>query len=244
MTEKLCNPDLEEARRDIADNLARIREQIETACARAGRRSEEITLLGVTKTVPVEKINLAIDLGIAEIGENRVQEFLSKREALLPVKRHLIGHLQTNKAAQIVDKVDMIQSVDSLRLAAALQAAAEKRDVTVDILAEVNIGGEKSKSGVTPEDAVAFCEELAAFPRLHLRGLMTVPPICDTERKKREYFSRMCQLFIDIQAKKVDNSSMNILSMGMSDDFVEAILEGSTMVRIGSAIFGKRQYNI
>lgn len=244
MTEKLCNPEWERARQDIRDNLDRIHEQIAAACARAGRRMEEVTLLGVTKTVPVEKINLAIEMGIGEIGENRVQEYLSKRESLLPVKTHLIGHLQTNKAAQIVDKVDMIQSVDSLRLAAALQAAAEKKDVTVDILAEVNIGEEESKSGVSPADAVTFCEEMRAFSRLRLRGLMTVPPISDTERKKREYFSRMSQLFIDIRTKNVDNSNMNILSMGMSDDFVEAILEGSTMVRIGSAIFGKRQYNI
>jgi len=238
MTEKLCNPDA----MVIHDNIARVRERIENACARVGRDSKDVTLLAVTKTVSVERINLAIADGIREIGENRVQEFLSKQEALLPVTAHLIGHLQTNKAAQIAHRVAMVQSVDSLRVAQALNTAAVKHGVTLDILAQVNIGGEESKSGVEPDEAAEFCAALSEFSALKLRGMMTIPPISDTEYKKREYFSRMSQLFIDIRTKNVDNSSMDILSMGMSDDYEEAILEGSTMVRVGSAIFGKRNY--
>lgn len=242
MTEKLCSPDPEFAM--VRDNLLRVRESIAAACARAGRREEEITLLAVTKTVPPEKINAAIALGVTKIGENRVQEYLGKREALQPVEAHLIGHLQTNKVNQIVGRVAMIQSVDSLRLATALNDASQKRGLITEILAEVNIGGEESKSGVSPEMAAEFCEQLQQLPALRLRGLMTVPPICDQEAEKREYFSKMFRLFVDIRDKNRDNKSMSILSMGMSDDFAEAILEGSTMVRVGSAIFGKRQYNI
>ncbi|MBE6768047.1 MAG: YggS family pyridoxal phosphate-dependent enzyme [Ruminococcaceae bacterium] len=238
MTEKLCNPDATE----LHDNIARVRERIENACVRAGRCSDEVTLLAVTKTVSVERINAAIADGITEIGENRVQEYLQKRDALLPVKAHLIGHLQTNKAAQIAHRVAMVQSVDSLRVAEALNSAAEKHGITLDILAQVNIGGEESKSGVAPVEAAEFCAALREFSALNLRGMMTIPPISDTEYKKREYFSRMSQLFIDIRTKNVDNSSMDILSMGMSDDYEEAVLEGSTMVRVGSAIFGKRNY--
>lgn len=242
MTEKLCNPEQERAA--LYENLSRVQEAIAAACARAGRREEEVTLLAVTKTVPTERINAAIELGVRCIGENRVQEFLGKREALLPVEAHLIGHLQTNKVSQIVGKVAMIQSVDSPRLAAALNAASQKQGLVTDILAEVNIGGEESKSGVSPEMAMEFCEQLREYPALRLRGLMTVPPISDLEAKKREYFSKMFRLFIDIRDKNRDNKDISILSMGMSDDFAEAILEGSTMVRLGSAIFGKRQYNI
>ena len=160
----------------------------------------------------------------------------------MPVKTHLIGHLQTNKAAQIAPRVAMVQSVDSVRVAAALNTAAEKHGITLDILAQVNIGNEESKSGVDPVAAAEFCAALREFSSLNLRGVMTIPPISDTEQKKREYFSRMFQLFIDIRTKNVDNSIMDILSMGMSDDYEEAVLEGSTMVRVGSAIFGKRNY--
>lgn len=239
MTEKLCNPDAA-----LRDNLLRVRESIASACARAGRRENEVTLLAVSKTVTPERINEAIRLGVDRIGENRVQEYLGKRDALLPVEAHLIGHLQTNKVNQIVGKVAMIQSVDSLHLAEALDAAAQKRGLTLDILAEVNIGGEEAKSGVSPEEAAEFCARLQEMTALRLCGLMTVPPISETEVEKRKYFSEMCRLFIDIRDKNRDNKNIHILSMGMSDDFEEAILEGSTMVRIGSAIFGKRQYNI
>ena len=242
MTEKLCNPEQERAA--LRDNLLRVRESIASACARAGRREDEVTLLAVSKTVAPERINQAIELGVDRIGENRVQEYLGKRDALLPVEAHLIGHLQTNKVNQIVGKVAMIQSVDSLHLATALNTAAQKRGLTLDVLAEVNIGGEEAKSGVSPEAAADFCAQLQEMPALRLCGLMTVPPISDTEAEKRKYFSEMCRLFIDIRDKNRDNKNMHILSMGMSDDFEEAILEGSTMVRIGSAIFGKRQYNI
>lgn len=242
MTEKLCNP--EQERTALRDNLLRVRESIASACARAGRHEDEVTLLAVSKTVAPERINQAIEMGVDRIGENRVQEYLGKRDALLPVEAHLIGHLQTNKVNQIVGKVAMIQSVDSPHLATALNAAAQKRGLTLDVLAEVNIGGEEAKSGVSPETAAEFCAQLQEMPALRLCGLMTVPPISETEAQKRKYFSEMCRLFIDIRDKNRDNKNIHILSMGMSDDFEEAILEGSTMVRIGSAIFGKRQYNI
>ena len=240
MTEKLCGPEEIEVR----ENLLRVKESIASACQKAGRDPGEVTLLAVSKTVSPEKINAAISAGVDRIGENRVQEYLQKREALLPVEAHLIGHLQTNKVNAIVGKVAMIQSLDSLRLAAALDAASKRLGIVTDVLAEVNIGGEESKSGISPEEAEEFCEKVREFSGLRLCGMMTVPPISDSEQKKREYFSRMWRLFVDIRDKNMDNRDMSILSMGMSDDFPEAIQEGSTMVRIGSAIFGKRQYNI
>ena len=160
MTEKWPVPDTA----DVEANLSRVRERIAAACARYGRKEEDVTLLAVTKTVSAERINRAVSCGVTRIGENRVQEYLQKQPLLLPVEAHLIGHLQTNKVGQIVGKVAMIQSVDSLHLAAAIQKAAEKAGIRVDILAEVNVGGEESKSGVSPEEAEEFCNELSAFP--------------------------------------------------------------------------------
>ena len=241
MTEKLS---IEEARL-VADNLARVRTAIADACAVSGRKEDEVTLMAVTKTVSAEKINAAIAAGVTDIGENRVQEYLQKREALLldGVRTHLIGHLQTNKVEKIIGTVDMIQSVDSVRLAHALDAAATKKGIVCDVLVEVNVGEEEAKSGVSPSEAIDFVENLCEFSALRVRGLMTVPPISDTEYEKRRYFSILRKLFVDIRDKKSDNRSMDILSMGMSADFREAILEGATMVRVGSAIFGQRQYN-
>ena len=217
-------------------------EAISRACADAGRPREEVTLLAVTKTVAPELINEAISLGLSEIGENRVQEFLGKRDQLHleGVSVHLIGHLQTNKAAKIVGRVDMIQSIDSLRAAQAVAQASQRLGLTTDVLLEINIGGEEAKSGAAPEEAEELAYAVAALEGIRVRGMMTVPPVCDTERQVRAYFSRMKKLFIDIRDKKIDNTCMDVLSMGMSSDFREAILEGSTMVRVGTALFGRR----
>ncbi len=228
----------------IVSQYHAIRERVEAACARAGRAMSEVTLVGVTKTVDAPLINAALDAGLSAIGENRVQEYLAKKDDLHldGVKRYLIGHLQTNKVRAIVGQVDMIQSVDSLKLAAAIDRVSAEKGLVTPVLVEVNIGDEASKDGIGVDETEALLAQMAEFKHICVQGLMTIPPISDTEAKKRQYFSKMHQLFIDIQSKKIDNISMNILSMGMSDDFEQAILEGSTMVRVGTAIFGRRYY--
>ena len=238
MTEKLC-PD-----RDVAENLAYIRERMAKACVQAGRQENDVTLLAVTKTVEPSRINAALRLGVGHIGENRVQEFLGKQEFLEldGVESHLIGHLQTNKVRQIVGQVQMIESVDSVRLAAAISRRSEELGLVTPILVEVNIGGEEAKSGVSPAELLPLLENISILPGVSVRGLMTVPPILGSETEKRQIFSKMYRLFVDIGAKNIDNIYMQELSMGMSGDYREAILEGSTIVRIGSALFGRRQY--
>lgn len=228
----------------VRDNLRVIREQIWTACDRAGRPHDSVELLAVTKTVAPALINEAIADGVTAIGENRVQEFLGKKEELHldGVRAHLIGHLQTNKVKSIVGQVDMIQSVDSERLLTAIGKASQALGITTDILLEVNIGRELQKSGVLPENLEKLLETASGVQGIAVQGLMTVPPILETEYEKRKIFSEMYQLFVDIRDKKLDNINMNILSMGMSGDFTEAILEGATTVRVGTAIFGRRQY--
>lgn len=228
----------------VRDNLRVIREQIWTACDRAGRPHDSVELLAVTKTVAPALINEAIAEGVTAIGENRVQEFLGKKEELHldGVRAHLIGHLQTNKVKSIVGQVDMIQSVDSERLLTAIGKASQALGITTDILLEVNIGREPQKSGVLPENLEKLLETASGVQGIAVQGLMTVPPILETEYEKRKIFSEMYQLFVDIRDKKLDNINMNILSMGMSGDFTEAILEGATTVRVGTAIFGRRQY--
>ena len=232
------------AERCVADNLAQIRANILAACSEAGRSPDSVRLLAVTKTVDAERINAAIRMGVGQIGENRVQEYLKKKDSLelSDVGVHLIGHLQTNKVKQIVGQVDMIESVDSVKLATAISNRSLELGIVTPILIEVNIGGEEAKSGVAPENLQNLLEEISSFKGISVRGLMTIPPILDTEEEKRAIFSKMYQLFVDIRAKKLDNISMQELSMGMSGDYREAILEGSTIVRIGSALFGDRQY--
>ncbi len=229
----------------VRDNLNRIEEQVCAACAAAGRRREEVTLMAVTKTVAPELIQAVLDAGVTCIGENRVQEYLAKRDSLSlqGVECHLIGHLQSNKVRRIVGQVDMIQSVDSVRIAKVIaDAAKDTPRGSVDVLVEVNIGGEESKSGVASEELLPLLQEISVFEGIRVRGLMTIPPILQSETEKLTIFSKMHKLFIDIQGKKVDNVSMELLSMGMSSDFAEAIRAGSTMIRVGSAIFGERQY--
>ena len=235
--------------RFVLDNLGRIEERIAAACAAAGRKREDVTLLAVTKTVPPARINAAIGAGVTHIGENRAQEFLGKRDALRldGVDVHLIGHLQTNKVRQIVGRVGMIESVDSLRLAEAISQASLREDNTrilpvgyTEVLVEVNIGGEEQKTGVAPERLEELLYAMAALPGIRVRGLMTVPPILTAPEEQRRVFSQMYKLFIDIRGKNIDNIRMDMLSMGMSSDYEQAILEGSTLVRIGSALFGRR----
>lgn len=236
MTERLLS--------DIEYNYKKICENINNAAIKSGRKYEDITFLAATKTVEPEFINYAISLGLDHIGENRVQELLSKYESynLQNTKLHMIGHLQTNKVRQIVDKVDMIESVDSFKLAKEISDQSAKRGITTDILVEVNIGGEESKSGVSPEELDELIEKIAVLPAIKVEGLMTIPPICENKQKICRYFENMRKLFLDISCKKIDNISMNVLSMGMSDDYCEAIESGATMVRIGSALFGARNY--
>lgn len=232
--------------RQIVSQYEAVRERVETACVKSGRDPREVTLIGVTKTVAPELINAALRAGLTHIGENRVQEYMGKKDALElnGVTRHLIGHLQTNKVKTIVGEVDMIQSVDSLRLATAIDTAAAARGIVMPILVEVNIGEEESKTGIHAAQLEGLLRQIGAFSHISVQGLMTIPPISDTQAKKRHYFSKMQQLFIDIQRKNIDNITMNVLSMGMSDDFECAIAEGSTMVRVGTAIFGRRQYTV
>ncbi len=231
-------------RKQIFDeNFEDIKSRIDAALKRSGRVGEEILLLAATKTIDVSVINYGIEKGLAAIGENRVQEFLSKEEELLNgARRHFIGHLQSNKAKDIVGKVSLIHSVHSLKLAKVISDLSLKKGIVTDILLEVNIGNEESKSGFSPSDVVEQLKEIAKLPGIFIRGLMTIPPICEESEKNRHYFKEMYKLFLDIRDKKIDNSSMDLLSMGMSDDFEIAIEEGANIVRIGTALFGKRIY--
>ncbi len=228
----------------ISENIKRIREDIALCCAKAGRDENEVRLMAVTKTVEAEKINIALSEGIDLIGENKVQELLSKLPLLEPktVEKHLIGHLQTNKVRQILGRADMIESVDSIRLASEISLEAKKRNITADILLEVNIGKEEAKSGFFPEDFIENIHMISEMSNIRVHGLMAIPPICAENDEIRGYFYKMRKLFIDIQSKKIDNVDMHVLSLGMSGDYKEAILEGSTLIRVGSSIFGERNY--
>ncbi|MBE6806068.1 MAG: YggS family pyridoxal phosphate-dependent enzyme [Ruminococcaceae bacterium] len=228
---------------DIFDeNYKDIVERIAAAAEKSGRNANDIMLLAATKTVEPYLINYAIEKGIQYIGENRVQEFLSKENDVTKnVHRHFIGHLQTNKVKDIVGKVELIQSVDSLRLANAISKESVKRGIVTDVLLEVNIGREESKSGFMPEEVINAYDEISKLDGICIKGLMTIPPHIDENNKNTEYFSKMYELYIDIRTKKIDNN-IKILSMGMSDDFETAIEYGANMVRVGTALFGKRVY--
>ena len=229
---------------DVEYNYQLINERIAEAAQKIGKAREDITFLAATKTVDAATIDHAISLGLDHIGENRVQELLAKYEEydLENCSLQFIGHLQSNKVRQIVGKVDLIQSVDSFKLANEISAQSLKRNVHTDLLVEVNIGREENKSGVFEENLEELLCQIAELDGISVQGLMTIPPICDNKQKISHYFNKMHRLFIDISQKKLDNINMHILSMGMSDDYYEAILEGATMVRIGSALFGARNY--
>lgn len=235
---------MERSLTDIKYNYDFINEKIAEAAMKAGKTRDDITFLSATKTVEPEYINYAISLGLSLIGENKVQELLSKYDQynLENCSLQFIGHLQSNKVRQIVGKVDLIQSIDSMKLAKEVSKCSLKNNITSDILVEVNIGKEENKSGVMPEMLEELVEEISTLPAVNVKGLMTIPPICEKKDEIRRYFEKMNRLFLDISSKKLDNVSMDILSMGMSSDYYEAILEGANMVRIGSALFGNRIY--
>lgn len=235
---------IEQRKEIFNENFADIKKRIAISAEKSGRTANDIMLLAATKTIDIEVINHAIASGLSAIGENRVQEFLSKEEKLLPVDKHFIGHLQSNKAKDIVGKVSLIHSVHSLKLAKIIGEISVKKGIVSDILLEVNIGNEESKSGFSSEELLLNLEEISKIKGIFVRGLMTIPPICDNSAKNRAYFKEMYNLFLDIQGKKIDNSSMEFLSMGMSDDFETAIEEGANIVRIGTALFGKRNYTL
>lgn len=235
---------MERSLTNIKYNYDFINEKIAEAAMKAGKTRDDITFLSATKTVEPEYINYAISLGLSYIGENKVQELLSKYDQynLENCSLQFIGHLQSNKIRQIVGKVDLIQSIDSMKLAKEVSKCSLKNNITSDILVEVNIGKEENKSGVMPEMLEKLVEEISTLPAVNVKGLMTIPPICEKKDEIRRYFEKMNRLFLDISSKKLDNVSMDILSMGMSSDYYEAILEGANMVRIGSALFGNRIY--
>ena len=228
----------------IRENIANIREKMTEAAIKAGRDPKEILLCAATKMNGSENVRKAIACGVDCCGENRVQELTQKlsENAYEGAPVHFIGHLQTNKVKQVVGKVDLIQSVDSIRLLNAIQAEAAKQGIRQRILLEINIGNEESKSGFCPEEVFDICERMNEYPNICMVGLMAIPPICQNPGENRKFFQEMYNLSVDITAKKYDNVWVDILSMGMSGDFRDAIACGSTMIRIGTAIFGPRNY--
>lgn len=230
--------------KSVEENYKRVLENVKESAVKAGRSESDVRLMCVTKTVEPAYINKAIELGADLIGENRVQEYLGKRDELnlSGVERHLIGHLQTNKVKQIVGEVDMIESVSSVKLAKEISKVSLQKGIVTNCLVEVNVGKEESKSGIFLEELEETLCEIAELPAIKIKGLMTIPPICETPDEARRYFAMLRQSFIDIKDKKTDNIDMEILSMGMSGDYEAAVAEGSNIVRVGSAIFGARQY--
>jgi len=227
----------------VVENLKVIRDKISVAAQKTGRNANDIRLMAVTKTVAPELVNVAIDNGVDLLGENRVQEYLDKKDSYVPdTETHFIGHLQTNKVKYIIDKVDMIQSVDSVKLAREISKNAVKNNLIMDILVEINIGEESSKSGTSPQMAQELVCEIAELEGLRIKGLMSIPPICEKKEQSLHYFSQLRQIFVDIRDKNIDNVYMECLSMGMSQDYEAAIEMGANIVRIGSALFGQRIY--
>ena len=228
----------------IAENVARIRSEMEAAAIACGRDPREIKLCAATKMNDADAVRQAIAAGVDLCGENRVQELVQKQKenAYEGAPVHFIGVLQTNKVKQVVGKVDVIQSVDRMNLLEAIQKEAAKQGIIQDIFLEVNVGGEESKSGFAPEEILPLLEHIGEYSNIFVRGLMTIPPISEKSGDNRKFFQEILQLSVDISAKKYDNVLVQSLSMGMSDDFEDAVRCGSTMIRIGTAIFGARDY--
>ena len=229
----------------ITDNVAEVRRTIERAALAVGRDPAEITLCAATKMNDTAKIREAVMAGVTVCGENRVQELLEKlpQGAYTGAELHFIGHLQTNKVRQVVGRVSLIQSVSSEALLSCIDRAAQRLGIVQDVLLEVNIGQEASKSGFRAEEMMQVMDQMHRFPSVRVRGLMAIPPICENIGDNRRFFAEMRNLFVDITAKKDDNGVMNCLSMGMSGDYADAISEGATLVRVGTAIFGARDYS-
>ena len=227
----------------VKENLQDVEKKIEEACRRAGRDRSEVTLIAVSKTKPVSMLQEAYSAGIREFGENKVQEMMDKYDVLPDdIHWHMIGHLQRNKVKYLMGKAALIHSVDSLRLAEEISAQSVRHQVVTDILIEVNIAGEETKFGTDREEAISLVEEASRLPGIHICGLMTIAPFVENPEDNRTYFRQIRELSVDIAAKKIDNVDMRILSMGMTGDYEVAIEEGATMVRVGTGIFGARDY--
>jgi len=226
----------------IRRNIEDLMKKIETAAQKSGRRAEDITVIAVTKTVEPERILKAVDLGLINLGENRVQELLSKYDKINEgIHWHLIGHLQTNKVKYIIDKVQLIHSLDRIELAEEIQKRALKAERVVDVLVQVNIAEEETKFGLAKEHVIPFMREISRYENIKVRGLMTIAPYAENPEEIRFVFRELRKLLINIREENIDNINMDFLSMGMSNDYEIAIEEGSNMVRIGTAIFGRRQ---
>ena len=227
----------------VKENLQEVEKKIEAACRRAGRDRSEVTLIAVSKTKPAEMIREIMDCGVKDFGENKVQEMMDKYDVLPDdIHWHMIGHLQRNKVKYLMGKAALIHSVDSLRLAEEISAQSVRHQVVTDILIEVNIAGEETKFGTDREEAISLVEEASRLPGIHICGLMTIAPFVENPEDNRTYFRQIRELSVDIAAKKIDNVDMRILSMGMTGDYEVAIEEGATMVRVGTGIFGARDY--
>ena len=230
--------------KELAQNYNTVKDNIRKACEKAGRPEREVTLLAVSKTKPIDMLKDVYLAGARDFGENKVQELIDKIPQMpSDIRWHMIGHLQRNKVKYIVGKVYLIHSVDSLRLAEEISAEAVKKQVEVNILVEVNVAQEESKFGTTVEETATLIREIAVLPGIHIRGLMTIAPFVENSEENRLYFRKLRQLAVDIGNKNIDNVSMNILSMGMTGDYEVAVEEGSTIVRVGTGIFGERDYS-
>ena len=229
----------------LKENLYQVQENMKEACRRSGRAESDVTLIAVSKTKPLPMLEEVYSLGIRDFGENKVQELVDTAEQLLDdIRWHMISHLQRNKVKYIVDKVYMIHSVDSLRLAEEISKEAVKRGIIVNILIEVNVAGEESKFGVTPEDTPGLVQEISHLPGILVRGLMTIAPFVENAEDNRIFFSALKKLYVDITNKNIDNVRMDYLSMGMTGDYEVAIEEGASFVRVGTGIFGERSYQV
>lgn len=229
----------------IISNYNHVKQEVIETAKACGRNPDDITLIAVSKTKPLSCIEDLITIDVKDFGENKVQELCDKYENVSkPVNFHLIGHLQTNKVKYVVDKSCLIHSLDSIKLAKEIQKEATKKQVVVNVLIEVNVAEEDSKFGLKVEDVIPFVEEIATYPNIHVNGLMTIAPFVENPEDNRVHFRRLKQLSLDIISKNIDNIDMNVLSMGMTNDYKVAIEEGATMVRVGTAIFGARNYSI
>ncbi|QWT53566.1 YggS family pyridoxal phosphate-dependent enzyme [Eubacterium sp. MSJ-33] len=229
----------------LYENYEKVVENVKKACERSGRNFQDVTIIAVSKTKPLSDVEELLAHGITEFGENKVQEMVDKYEHVSkPVNWHLIGHLQTNKVKYIVDKACLIHSVDSVHLAKEIEKEAAKKDVVVKVLIEVNIAQEESKFGIREDEVYSLIDAIKDMPHVHVMGLMTIAPFVDNPEENRVYFRKMHQLLLDIKSKCIDNVDMNVLSMGMTNDYEIAVEEGATMIRVGTAIFGARNYNI
>ncbi len=225
----------------ISENLHEINNRILQACERVDRNPDEVTLIAVSKTKPLSALSEAYEEGARDFGENKVQEICEKYPEMPEDARfHMIGHLQTNKVSQVIDKVVLIHSVDSVHLAEKIEKEAAKRQITADILLEVNVAREESKFGLMLEEVVPALEMIREFPHIRIKGLMTIAPNVEVPEENRKYFRKLYQLYVDIKSKNIDNGTMSVLSMGMTGDFEVAIEEGATMIRVGTGIFGSR----